>query len=90
MVVLRRKHYIKGFSIFYSYIILHYQIFVRLSEEGVASNTIIRNAKLTRNDAKGHSNKDIDPSRTHLNFYFKKNELAYIREFDRMKKEYNL
>ena len=65
------------------------------------SYAIIRNAKLTRNDAKGsyihndrrskgHSNKDIDPTRTHLNFYCKKNELTYIREFDRMKKEYNL
>ena len=48
------------------------------------SYAIIRNEKLTRaesygayvhNDrkAKNHSNKDIDPTRTHLNFYFKKN-----------------
>ena len=28
--------------------------------------------------SKGHSNKDIDPTRTHLNFYCKKNELTYI------------
>lgn len=65
------------------------------------SYAIIRNEKLTRaesygtyvhNDrkAKNHSNKDIDPTRTHLNFYCKENETTYIREFDRMKKEYNL
>ena len=29
-------------------------------------------------------------ARTHLNFYCKENETTYIREFDRMKKEYNL
>ena len=39
---------------------------------------------------KNHSNKDIDPTRTHLNFYCKENETTYIREFDRMKKEYDL
>ncbi len=61
---------------------------------------IIRNDKLTRvkaqgsyihNDrrSKGHSNKDIDPTRTHLNFYCKKNELTYIKEFDKMKIENN-
>ena len=65
------------------------------------SYAIIRNDKLTRVNAqgsyihndrrsKGHSNKDIDPTRTHLNFYCKKNELTYIKEFDKMKKEYNL
>ena len=65
------------------------------------SYAIIRNEKLTRaesygayvhNDrkAKNHSNKDIDPTRTHLNFYCKENETTYIREFDRMKKEYDL
>ncbi|MFR6304042.1 MAG: MobV family relaxase [Clostridia bacterium] len=65
------------------------------------SYAIIRNDKLTRVDAqgsyihndrrsKGHSNKDIDPTRTHLNFWCKKNELTYIREFDKMKKEYDL
>ena len=65
------------------------------------SYAIIRNEKLTRaesygayvhNDrkAKNHSNKDIDPTRTHLNFYCKENEITYIREFDRMKKEYDL
>ena len=65
------------------------------------SYAIIRNEKLTRaesygayvhNDrkAKNHSNKDIDPTRTYLNFYCKENELTYIREFDRMKEEYDL
>lgn len=65
------------------------------------SYAIIRNDKLTRVDAqgsyihndrrsKGHSNKDIDPTRTHLNFYCKKNELTYIKEFNKMKKEYDL
>ena len=29
-------------------------------------------------------------TKTHLNFYCKKNELTFIKEFDRMKKEYNL
>ena len=29
-------------------------------------------------------------ARTHLNFYCKENETTYIREFDRIKKEYNL
>lgn len=65
------------------------------------SYAIIRNDKLTRVDAqgsyihndrrsKGHSNKDIDPTRTHLNFWCKKNGLTYIKEFDKMKKEYDL
>lgn len=65
------------------------------------SYAIIRNDKLTRVDAqgayihndrrsKGHSNKDIDPRRTHLNFWCKKNELTYIKEFDKLKKEYDL
>ena len=34
--------------------------------------------------------KDIDPTRTHLNFYFKKNELSYIKEFDKLRKERDL
>ncbi|MBQ2836063.1 MAG: plasmid recombination protein, partial [Clostridia bacterium] len=65
------------------------------------SYAIIRNDKLTRVDAqgsyihndrrsKGHSNKDIDPTRTHLNFYCKENTQTYIKEFDRMKKELDL
>ena len=65
------------------------------------SYAIIRNEKLTRaeingkgthNDrkAKNHSNKDIDPSKTHLNYYIKKNELTYTKEFDKYMKENNL
>ena len=65
------------------------------------SYAIIRNDKLTRVDAqgsyihndrrsKGHSNKDIDPTRTHLNFYCKKNELTYTKEFDKYLKENNV
>lgn len=62
------------------------------------SYAIVRNEKLTRDEAKGryihnerktrgHTNKDIDPERTHLNYYFKKNELSYIKEFDKLRKE---
>ena len=65
------------------------------------SYAIVRNEKLTRNNAngayihnerktKGHSNKDIDSTRTHLNYYFKKNEQTYIKEFDKLRKERNL
>lgn len=65
------------------------------------SYAIIRNEKLTRNNAKGlyihnnrkskgHSNKEIDTTKTYLNFYYKKNELTYIKEFDKIKKENNL
>ena len=65
------------------------------------SYVIVRNEKLTRaeingkgthNDrkAKNHTNKDIDPTRTHLNYYIKKNELTYTKEFDKYLKENNL
>ena len=65
------------------------------------SYAIIRNEKLTRTEAKGsyvhnerrtkgHANKDIDSEKTHLNYYLKKNELSYIKEFDKLKKENNL
>ncbi len=64
------------------------------------SYAIVRNEKLTRaeingkcthNDrkAKNHSNKDIDPTRTHLNYYIKKNEFTYTKEFDEYMKENN-
>ena len=54
------------------------------------SYAIVRNEKLTRaeingkcthNDrkSKNHSNKDIDPTKTHLNYYIKKNELTYTK-----------
>lgn len=62
------------------------------------SYAIVRNEKLTRdkingkgthNDrkAKNHSNKDIDSSRTHLNYYLKKNTLTYTKEFDKYLQE---
>ena len=62
------------------------------------SYAIIRKQKLTRNESKGsyvhnerrtkgHANKDIDSEKTHLNYYLKKNELSYIKEFDRLKKK---
>ena len=65
------------------------------------SYAIIRNEKLTRSQAQGicvhndrkaknHSNKEIDKNRTHLNYYLKKNELNYVKEFDRLKEENNL
>lgn len=65
------------------------------------SYAIVRNEKLTRaeingkgthNDrkAKNHTNKDIDPTRTHLNYYIKKNKLSYTKEFDKYMKENNL
>ncbi len=69
--------------------------------QGDMSYAIVRNEKLTRaevngkrthNDrkAKNHTNKDIDPTRTHLNYYIKKNELTYTKEFDKYLKENNL
>ena len=65
------------------------------------SYAIVRNEKLTRakaqgicihNDrrAKNHTNKDIDPERTHLNYYLKKNQLNYVKEFDKLKEKNNL
>lgn len=65
------------------------------------SYAIVRNEKLTRaeingkgthNDrkTKNHTNKDIDPTKTHLNYYIKKNELTYTKEFDKYLKENNL
>lgn len=65
------------------------------------SYAIVRNEKLTRaevngkcthNDrkAKCHTNKDIDPTRTHLNYYIKKNNYTYTKEFDKLRKEQNL
>ena len=65
------------------------------------SYAIVRNEKLTRDKAQGrgihndrkaknHTNKDIDPEKTNLNYYLKKNKLNYVKEFDRIKKENNL
>ena len=65
------------------------------------SYAIVRNEKLTRTEAQGicvhndrkaknHTNKEIDSGRTHLNYYFKKNNLNYVKEFDKLKKENDL
>lgn len=65
------------------------------------SYAIVRNEKLTRKEANGscihndrrtkrHTNKDIDPSRTHLNYYIKKNEMTYVKEFDKLREKYDL
>ena len=65
------------------------------------SYAIVRNEKLTRaevngkgthNDrkAKNHTNKDIDTTKTRLNYYIKKNELTYTKEFDKYLKENNV
>ncbi len=65
------------------------------------SYAIIRNEKLTRVQAMGaykhnerktrnHSNKNIDITKTELNYYLKKNELSYIKEFDKIKGKYDL
>ena len=65
------------------------------------SYAIVRNEKLTRSEingkcthndrkAKNHSNKDIDPTRTHLNYYIKKNNYTYTKEFDNYIKENNI
>ena len=65
------------------------------------SYAIIRNEKLTRAQAMGaykhnerktrnHSNKNIDSTKTELNYYLKKNKLSYIKEFDKIKEKYDL
>ncbi len=65
------------------------------------SYAIIRNEKLTRAQAQGisihndrrtknHSNTDINTELSHLNYYFKKNKLNYIKEFDAIKKQNDL
>ena len=65
------------------------------------SYAIVRNEKLTRSQAigicvhndrkaKNHSNKEIDISKSNINYYFKKKELSYTKEFDKLKKKYNL
>ena len=65
------------------------------------SYAIVRNEKLTRSQAQGsavhndrkaknHSNKEIDISKTHLNYYLKQNELNYVKEFDKLKEKYDL
>lgn len=65
------------------------------------SYAIVRNVKMTRVEAQGicvhndrkaknHSNKEIDVTKTYLNYYIKKNELNYIKEFVKLKDKYDL
>ena len=65
------------------------------------SYAIVRNEKLTRAKAQGicvhndrrarnHKNKDINTERTYLNYYLKKNQLNYVKEFDKLKEKNNL
>ena len=65
------------------------------------SYAIIRNEKLKRAEAQGrcvhndrraknHTNKDIDVSKSYMNYYIKKNELNYVKEFDKLKEKYDL
>ena len=65
------------------------------------SYAIVRNEKLTRAEVNGkgthndrkvknHTNKDIAPTRTHLNYYLKKNNLTYTKEFDNLREQRNL
>lgn len=65
------------------------------------SYAIVRNEKLTRDKAKGicihndrrsknHSNKEIDIEKTHLNYYIKKNQLSYVKEFDKLREKNDL
>ena len=65
------------------------------------SYAIIRNAKYKRDNLKGiyrhnerknynYSNKNIDKEKTYLNYSLKQPIYSYEKEFDRLKKEYNL
>lgn len=65
------------------------------------SYAIIRNAKYKRENLKGifrhnerrnfnYSNKNIDKEKTVLNYSLKAPQYSYEKEFDRLKKEYNL
>ena len=65
------------------------------------SYDIIRNAKYKRENLKGiyrhnkrrnfnYSNKNIDKEKTILNYSLKAPQYSYEKEFDRLKKEYNL
>ena len=65
------------------------------------SYAIIRNAKYKRENLKGiyrhnerrnfnYSNKNIDKEKTILNYSLKAPQYSYEKEFDRLKKEYNL
>ena len=83
--------------------VLDIEIISREKKEvhGDMSYAIVRNEKLTRSEingkgthndrkAKNHTNKDIDTTKTHLNYYIKENELTYTKEFDKYLKENNV
>ena len=65
------------------------------------SYAIIRNAKYKRENLKGifrhnerrnknYSNKNIDKEKSYLNYSLKDTQFTYEKEFDRIRKEYNL
>ena len=65
------------------------------------SYAIIRNEKYKRDNLKGiyrhnerrnknYSNKNIDSSKSHLNYSIKAPKFSYEKEFERLRKEYNL
>ena len=65
------------------------------------SYAIVRNAKYKSKNLRGiyrhnerkntnYSNKNIDKERTHLNYSFKSSRYGYEKEFERIRKEYNL
>ena len=65
------------------------------------SYAIIRNQKYKRENLKGifrhnerknenYSNKNIDKEKSHLNYSLKDPKYSYEKEFERIRKEYNL
>ena len=65
------------------------------------SYSIIRNTKYKRENLKGifrhnerknqnYSNKNIDKEKSYLNYTLKPPKYSYEKEFDRIRKEYNL
>lgn len=56
------------------------------NNKGQTGSSGTHNERKTKN----HANKNIDVTRTHLNFHLKKPKSTYIKEFQRIKDEYNL
>lgn len=65
------------------------------------SYAIVRNRKLTESrviganshngrKTKNHTNKNIDSTKTHLNYYLKEHEISYLKEFKKIKEKYDL
>ncbi len=77
-------------------------MFLKLNQEVIfISYAIIRNEKYKRSNLKGicrhnerknknYSNKNIDKTRTHLNYHLKEPIYSYEKEFERIKKENDL